>query len=114
MAQSIKINLERLKYLLDLFKMDELCLKSIIEPKLKKSIDLSQPINKGTLAEIDKIFNPDGIIQISTKDDIKQVLKDCTKENYESRLPAILDNYNRALEYKKNHFDTIYEKYLKR
>ena len=64
--------------------------------------------------EIDKFFNPDGIIQISTKDDIKQVLKDCTKENYESRLPAILDNYNRALEYKKNHFDTIYEKYLKR
>ena len=37
--------------------MDELCLKSIIEPKLKKSIDLSQPINKGILAEIDKIFN---------------------------------------------------------
>ena len=64
--------------------------------------------------EIDKFFNPDGIIQISIKDDIKQVLKDCTKENYESRLPAILDNYNRALEYKKCHFDTIYEKYLKR
>ncbi len=57
MAQSIKINLERLKYLLDLFKMDELHLKSIIEPKLKKSIDLSKPINRGTLAEIDKIFN---------------------------------------------------------
>lgn len=57
MAQSIKINIERLKYLLDLFKMDELCLKSIIEPKLKKTIDLSQPINKGTLAEIDSIFN---------------------------------------------------------
>ena len=55
--QAIQINIERLQYLLDLFKMDELCLKSIIEPKLKKSIDLSQPINKGTLVEIDKIFN---------------------------------------------------------
>lgn len=55
--QTIQINIERLQYLLDLFKMDELRLKSIIEPKLKKSIDLSQPINIGTLAEIDKIFN---------------------------------------------------------
>lgn len=55
--QTIQINIERLQYLLDLFKMDELRLKSIIEPKLKKSIDLSQPINKGTLVEIDKIFN---------------------------------------------------------
>ncbi len=56
-GQTIQINIERLQYLLDLFKMDELRLKSIIEPKLKKSIDFTQPINIGTLAEIDKIFN---------------------------------------------------------
>lgn len=55
--QAIQINIKRLQYLLDLFKMDELCLKSIIEPKLKKSIDFTQPINIGTLVEIDKIFN---------------------------------------------------------
>ena len=55
--QTIQINIERLQYLLDLFKIDELRLKSIIEPKLKKSIDFTQPINIGTLAEIDKIFN---------------------------------------------------------
>ncbi len=41
--QTIQINIERLQYLLDLFKMDELRLKSIIEPKLKKSIDFTQP-----------------------------------------------------------------------
>lgn len=64
--------------------------------------------------EIDKFFNTDGIIQITTKDDIKKVLKECTKENYESRISAILDNYKRALEYNKCHFDTIYEKYLRK
>lgn len=70
------------------------------------------PIYLGA-TEIDKFFNPDGIIKITTKSDIKEVLKQCTKEEYERRLPAILDNYRRALEYKKSHFDTIYEKYLR-
>lgn len=63
-------------------------------------------------SEIDKFFNPDGIIKITTKDNIKEVLKQCTKEEYESRLPAILDNYKRALEYIKPAFDYMYEKYL--
>lgn len=69
------------------------------------------PIYLGA-TEIDKFFNPDGIIKITTKDDIKEVLKQCTKEEYESRLPAILDNYNRALNYKCP-MDYMYEKYLK-
>lgn len=70
------------------------------------------PIYLGA-TEIDKFFNPDGIIKITIKDDIKEVLKQCTKEEYENRLPAILENYHKALEYSKNKFDMIYEKYLK-
>ena len=71
------------------------------------------PIYLGA-TEIDKFFNPDGIIKITTKSDIKEVLKECTKEEYEARIPAIVENYHKALEYSKNHFDTIYEKYLKK
>ena len=69
------------------------------------------PIYLGA-TEIDKFFNPDGIIKITTKDDINEVLKKCTKEEYENRLPAILDNYKRALEY-QNPLDYMYTKYLK-
>ena len=71
----------------------------------------SVPIYLGA-TEIDKFFNPDGIIKITTKDDIKEVLKQCSKEDYESRLPAVKDNYNRVLEY-GSPFDYMYEKYLK-
>ena len=69
------------------------------------------PIYVGA-SKIDKFFNPDGIIQISVKDDIEKIFKMCTKEYYEERIPAILDNYERALEY-KNPYDIIYDKYLK-
>ena len=69
------------------------------------------PIYLGA-TDIDRFFNPDGIIKISTKDDIKEVLKQCSKEDYESRLPAIKDNYNRALEYAIP-MDYMYRKYIK-
>ncbi len=69
------------------------------------------PIYLGA-TEIDKFFNPDGIIKISTKDDIKEVLKQCSKEDYENRLPAIKDNFNRVLAY-SNPLDYMYEKYIK-
>lgn len=61
--------------------------------------------------DIGKFFNTDGIIQISTKDNIDDIIKMCTKEYYEERIPAILDNYNRVKEY-NNPFDYIYEKYI--
>ena len=64
--------------------------------------------------EIDKFFNTDGIIQINIKDidNIENILKKCTKEEYESRIPAIIDNYNRVLEYTKIVWDRLYENYL--
>lgn len=71
------------------------------------------PIYLGA-TEIDKFFNPDGIIQISSKDldNIENILKQCTKEEYEARIPAIIDNYNRVQKY-KNVWDKLYEDYLK-
>ena len=63
--------------------------------------------------KIDKFFNPDGIIQISLDDvdDIEKILAQCTTEEYERRLPAILDNFERVKEY-ANFSDYIYEKYF--
>lgn len=63
--------------------------------------------------KIDKFFNPDGIIQISLDDieNIEKILAQCTSEEYERRLPAILDNFERVKEY-ANFSDYIYEKYF--
>ena len=68
------------------------------------------PIYYGA-TQIDKFFNMDGIITFNQKDDIEKVLKQCTKEEYERRLPAIIDNINRAKEY-FSELDFMVEKYL--
>jgi len=59
--------------------------------------------------DIGKWFNTDGIIQISPADadNIEKILKICSESDYESRMPAILDNYNRGQEY-KNIWDKMY------
>lgn len=63
--------------------------------------------------KIDEFFNPDGIIRITELDlnHIEKVLKSCTKEEYERRLPAILDNYSRVQKF-ANVQDWLYENYL--
>ena len=63
--------------------------------------------------KIDEFFNPDGIIQVSldSLDDIERILAQCTPEEYEQRLPAVLENYERVKEY-KNSYDFLYEKYF--
>ena len=81
--------------------------EKVIAPFANQTI----PIYLGA-TEIDKFFNPDGIIKIDTKSDINKVLKQCTKEEYERRLPAILDNYERVKEY-FNPWDYMYKKYIK-
>ena len=62
---------------------------------------------------IDEKFNLDGIIQINTKTDIEKVLKECTKENYENRLNAVLDNYERVKEYTMP-YDYLYTHYIRK
>ena len=68
------------------------------------------PIYMGA-TEIDKFFNPDGIIKLNKNEDIAQVLKQCTKEEYERRLPAIEENYEMAKKY-RNFWDFIYVNYF--
>lgn len=79
----------------------------IIAPFSQQTI----PIYFGA-TEIDQFFNPDGIIKITKNSDIEKVIKSCTKEEYESRIPAILDNYERAKQY-ANSWDYLYLKYFK-
>lgn len=61
--------------------------------------------------QIGKFFNTDGIIFIKPGDDIARVLKNCTKKDYESRIPAILDNFERVQKY-KNIWDLMYNEYM--
>lgn len=70
------------------------------------------PIYMGA-RKIDDFFNSDGIIKITKKDleNLDAVLKQCTKAEYEKRLSAILDNYERVQCY-RNMQDYLYEKLL--
>jgi hypothetical protein len=61
--------------------------------------------------KIDSLFNPDGIIHFNMDDDIESILKQCTKEFYEERISAIIDNFDRVNN-GKTAYDIIYEKYL--
>lgn len=73
---------------------------------------MTVPIYLGS-PRIGKFFNEDGIIELkySDIDDIDNILSRCTKSEYERRLPAILDNYNRVKSY-VNTNDWLYEAYL--
>lgn len=63
--------------------------------------------------KISKFFNEDGIIFITEKDleHIENVVKQCTKEEYDRRRSAVLDNYQRVQKY-RNMQDYLYENYL--
>lgn len=71
------------------------------------------PIYLGA-TKIHEFFNLDGMIILSLDDldHIEDVLKQCSVQDYESRIPAILDNYRRVQKY-YNVWDDVYEKYLK-
>jgi hypothetical protein len=60
---------------------------------------------------IDNLFNLDGIIHFNMNDDIETRLKQYTKEFYEERIPAVIDNFNRVNSGKTAN-DIIYKKYL--
>lgn len=63
--------------------------------------------------KIGEFFNEDGIILISPSNDSRKILSQCSPKDYESRIPAIIDNFNRALKY-RNIWDLMYDKYLKK
>ena len=73
------------------------------------------PIYLGA-TKIDQFFNADGIIQIGLEDceHIEKILKLCTAEEYERRLPAVLDNFNRAMRaMSQTRWDDVYVNYIR-
>ena len=71
------------------------------------------PIYLGA-SKIDHFFNPDGIIFLKTTDldSIDNILKKCTEREYERRLPAVLDNFQRVQPY-LNANDWLFKTYLR-
>ena len=66
--------------------------------------------------EIGRFFNANGIIQIGLEDceHIENILKRCTPEEYERRLPAVIDNFHRAMRLTtQTRFDDLYVNYIK-
>ena len=56
---------------------------------------------------MDKIFK----IIIKDAENIEKIVKQCTAEDYNSRLSAILENYNTVFQY-SSAIDYVYNKYL--
>ena len=73
------------------------------------------PIYLGA-TEIGRFFNANGIIQIGLDDcnHIEDILKRCTPEEYERRLPAVIDNFNRAMRLTtQTRYDDLYVQYIR-
>lgn len=63
--------------------------------------------------KIASFFDTDGMILLDKPDldEVRCKIRECTRENYETRLPAVLANYERVREY-VNMQDYLYEHYL--
>jgi hypothetical protein len=61
---------------------------------------------------VDKFFNAEGILSFNTIDELRQILRNLSRDEYECRLPAIEDNLHRVAEYAVTE-DWIYDHYLK-
>ncbi len=62
-------------------------------------------------SKVGEFFNPDGIIAVDENVDVGKVVNNCTEQEYESRINAVKENYNRALKY-LNINDLLYETYF--
>lgn len=72
-------------------------------------VAMTVPIYFGA-RKIPELFNPDGIIFLKETDldCIVPVLAQCSENDYEQRLPAIIDNFNRVMKF-INIDDYLYE-----
>lgn len=73
---------------------------------------MTVPIYLGA-KKISDFFNPDGIVFITEKDceNIEKVLSKCNEKDYEQRLPAIIENYEKVQQFICCG-DFMYEHYL--
>lgn len=67
--------------------------------------------------KVDQFFNPDGIITLKESDyhNLGEFLKQCTPEEYERRLPAVIDNYNRIMSMQDGNsgLDLCYKQFMR-
>jgi hypothetical protein len=51
--------------------------------------------------KIADFFNPAGIIRIPSPqlDTLDKIISDCSEVDYSSRLPAVLENYNKVIDF---------------
>ena len=61
---------------------------------------------------IGEFFNTDGILTFNTAEELNYILNNISMEQYQSMLPAIEDNLNRAKKYPLNN-DDLYEHFFK-
>jgi len=61
---------------------------------------------------LEKYFNMDGVIKVKCLKHLNNMMPNLNANKYKSMLPAIEDNYNRALKY-VNMFDWVYDNILK-
>lgn len=66
------------------------------------------PIYHGT-PSIGEFYNADGIIQFNTADELEDILKNCNETEYNRRLDAVKDNFERAKKYKSLPDNYIYD-----
>ena len=73
---------------------------------------MTVPIYLGA-TKIHEFFNVDGIIQIALQDvdNIEKIIAQCSVYDYEQRLPAIKDNYEKALRF-RNINNYLYESFF--
>lgn len=76
-------------------------------------LSMTIPVYCGA-SKIGKFFNEDGIITLKLNDfdNIENILKNCNENDYNNRINAVIDNFNRVMKY-KNVFDSMYLEYLK-
>jgi len=74
-------------------------------------ISMTVPIYIGAV-KINDFFNENGIIQINPNSDINSVLKQCSTEDYISRIDAVKENYYKSLKY-LNINDLLYETFFR-
>jgi hypothetical protein len=59
-------------------------------------------------SNIEKYFNPQGIVKFNTIDEFKHVIDTITPDMYQDLMPYMVDNYNRAkLYWEKNIYQRI-------
>lgn len=76
-------------------------------------LSMTVPIYCGA-KKIGNFFNADGIIQLPLDkiDSIESILSACSEKDYETRVPAIIDNFNRVQKF-RHVLDWMYEEYLR-